>query len=432
MLTAAFLVFALSKQVNLTSPHKTNFTVEAGRGLSADPLPGVQIEPLDLPGCKAGTDLAQTFCTKYACNWVALSPPCAGPYCYYDVFGTGCQTGKDDPTAYGDFLTARRCRQDCPSGNCPTEKSFAKCQTLSGSLHTDEKWNGEYLHDDFVVEYLPLSWTNPWVVENTGNTPQCKVTRGREKCELVDLIKNRAPIGTLEQFRFGKAKYAEDVATFAQGLCDSKYKVPQPENSGGKQYRKAGVAGYDFKVELESWSADELVLKKCTDLEGYTQPLVSGGDCAATGGKKPYNQEGWWWVKDVKALKAKGKLSAKVTDFYGTVSGSKEIDGFDSDIIATYNYKGTGLVKAGSPGYRAGTAYSPNPLERLIGPLGSEYSLSQFVEYKNCKVSSSGKNTLSVGGAIGICVAVSVVLCVVTALILYFVCIRAKNPVQSP
>jgi hypothetical protein len=188
------------------------------------------------------------------------------------------------------------------------------------------------------------------------------------------------------------------------------YKPQRPDTSGKKQYKKAGFTDFNYNIELKDWSAD-VDFGTCTDLD-------TAADCAATR-NSPQNQLVYWWVKNVKSASATGKKSFKYTDFYGTVSGSKEIKGFDSDIASVYDYKGE---------YDSTLGYHiNNPLSQFLSPIGS-----RFAEYK-CKFSYGGKNTLSVGGAIGICVAVAAVLSVVTALILYFVCIKAsKNPVQSP
>jgi hypothetical protein len=430
------LVLGLSNQVNVTRSRKANFTVEAGRVLGA--VTAVELQPYDLPGCLLVNELAQSVIDKYGCKWTVSS-------CEDHEFGTtgasdvkfGCvqslschsvsdvcvisgttYTLQGDPSFYDDDLDVYNCDYVKCTGTstadavCPAP-ALDTCKTVMGKVHKDEKWNGAYLHDSFT-RYLGKTWStkNPWYGD--WQNFYCEVQRDSEKCSKVESWASTAFSQLGSRFGINEVKYAEKTPEPKEdlsGVCKAPATAPtpypyvKPETSGKKQYKKRGFAGFNYAIELKEWSADVTY--------GDCASLYSPEKCPTTGTE---SAPGWWWVENVKkGLSATGKKSFKQTDFYGTVSGSKEINGFDSDLAQVYDYKTTN-----SP-------YGLNPLSKLLNPLGSK-----FVEYK-CKFSYGGKNTLSVGGAIGICVAVSVVLCVVTALILYFVCIKAsKYPLQLP
>jgi hypothetical protein len=450
MLTTTFLLFALSKQVNLTHPHKTNFTVEAGRVLAAG-FDKVTLKPSELPGCAAVDEVAKEAFEKYQCKWKWES--CGD----YDFGGTGLEPGCKPRIDCGGLecsddgksvkvnpvdgnLTVYNCLPvKCGKASCttstdspalPTEAKFDTCGTVIGSLHKDGKWNGKNLHDEFgrnLPDKEAWSVPNPWAPSVSIPRAYCLVKRDTEKCSAVDsgywsVIGQQSRFRASSQFKY--AEEVEEAPADPSQTCvgDPKPWGPRPEISGKKQYQQWGFTGLNAKTEVEEWSI-EAEFGDCTDLAKAQVPAAAPATfCAATGGDPDASRPNYWWVKNVKKVSAKGKRSFKLTDFYGTASGSKEIAGIDGDLEVVYNYK---------------TAPNPNPLSYLTAPFSDGYGpyspyAGTFAEYK-CKYSDGGKNTLSVGGAIGICVAVSVVLCLVTALILYFVCIKAaKSPVQSP
>jgi hypothetical protein len=450
MLTTTFLLIALTKQVNLTPPHKTNFTVEAGRVLAAG-FDKVTLKPSELPGCATVDEVAKEAFEKYQCKWkwdcgsnyFPAAPGVYEPGCkaYIDCGGLECSDdGKSVKVNPAEgWLSVSSCAAvKCASASCignpadrpalPTGAKFDTCESVSGYLHKDGKWNGNYLHDEFARN-LPgkEDWgslvPNPWAPNKQVNA-YCVVKRDTEKCSAVDsgytsVLNQRTRFRASSQF-----KYAEDEeeapADPSQTCVDSPkpWNTPKPEISGKKQYRQWGFTGLIAKTEVAEWSIEAEFEDGCAALAsalGY-EGAAATAYCAADSGNDAVRPN-YWWVKNVKKVSAKGKKSFKLTDFYGTASGSKEIAGIDNDLEVVYGYK---------------TAPNPNPLTLLTTNFYGSANAGTFAEYK-CKYSDGGKNTLGIGGAIGICVAVSVVLCLVTALILYFVCIKAaKNPVQSP